>query len=58
MERTQKKQRETKKRTTDAERKVMVYKYLLLLPSQAKGLDEAATTEEADTTKKAAIRLR
>ena len=32
----------------------MVYKDLSLYPSKAKGLDEADTNKEADTTKKAA----
>ena len=54
MARTQQTRRETKKRTNDAKRKAMVYKDLILSPSQAKGLDEADTTEEADRTKKAA----
>ena len=38
---------------TDAKRKAMLYKDLALLPSQAKGLNEADTTEEVDKTKKA-----
>ena len=36
------------------ERKAMVYKEFELYPSQSNGLDEADTTEEAETTKKVA----